>query len=516
MVRYAILGPIELVDGERSVRGGGPRQLALLALLLAHANRAVSSDRLVDALWGQHGPAGALQSLRVAISRLRRTLDVDGAGREPVLRTVAGGYLLAVKPGELDAEVFQAGLEDGRSALDEGDAARAARVLREALALWRGPALAEVGFADWAQAEIRRLEELRLAAMQARIDADLQLGQHTALIGQLEGLVAGHPTRERLTAQLMLALYRCGRQAEALDAYQRTRAQLAGELGLEPGPALKALQRAILEQDSSLDLRPPAATHQAPRAGVSQRPFPLPAAVAAGARERFVGRVADLAALGDVYAQAANGSRRLMLLCGEPGIGKTRLATEFAMRAHAEGAVVLYGRCDEEALLALQPFVEALRHYVCACPSQELRDRLHPVSGELRRVVPELADRIPDLPQPLAGDPEGARSRLFEAVCSLLCGAARSTPVVLVLDDLQWADKTTLLLLKYVLRYPRQARLMVLGTYRETELDVDDPLSATIAELGRGGLLERRALARLDAAAVSELVGVHAGGEASL
>jgi predicted ATPase len=246
-----------------------------------------------------------------------------------------------------------------------------------------------------------------------------------------------------------------------------------------------------------------------------QRLFPVPSVLARGARDMFVGRTKDLEALAGVYAEVVGGSRRLVLLCGEPGIGKTRLAAEFALRSHEEGAIVLYGRCDQEALLALQPFVEAMRHYVGACPLQGLAGRLPLVSGELRRIVPELADRIPDLPEPLAGDPDGARSRLFEAVSALLCEAAQNTPLVLVLEDLHWADKATLLLLKYLVRYRREARLMMLGTYRETELDSDDPLSALLAELGRERLLERRALTSLDAVAVSELVGAHAGDEAS-
>jgi DNA-binding SARP family transcriptional activator len=169
------------------------------------------------------------------------------------LQTIGGGYMLAVRPGELDAEVFGAGVQDGRSALEAGDAARAAEVLRDALSLWRGPPLGEVAFEEFAQAEVRRLEELHLAAVEARVDADLQLGRHSRLVGELEARLISEPTREGLAAQLMTALYRCGRQADALAVYQRTRARLDQELGLDPGPALRALQVDILQQAPSLD-----------------------------------------------------------------------------------------------------------------------------------------------------------------------------------------------------------------------------------------------------------------------
>jgi DNA-binding SARP family transcriptional activator len=236
MIRYAILGPVELCDGERRVAAGGPRQVALLALLLVNANRALSSDWLIDALWNDRGPAVSVKRLHMAIARLRRMLDRDGTQGESVLRTTAGGYLLAVRPGELDAEVFQTRVEEGRRALEAGEAARAREVLREALAMWRGPPLAEVAYEEFAQPEIRRLEELRLAALETRVDCQLRLGEHDGLIAELEALVAAHPGRERLAAQLMLALYRCGRQGDALDAYTRTRAYLTnGRVGPRTG-----------------------------------------------------------------------------------------------------------------------------------------------------------------------------------------------------------------------------------------------------------------------------------------
>jgi DNA-binding SARP family transcriptional activator len=510
-MEFRILGPLEVIGSQGAVRLGGSKPRALLTVLLLNANEAVSAERLALALWGDEAASGAVKNVQVHVSRLRKAL-----GEEAVLTTTPVGYRLRVRKGESDADRFDTLVEDGRRALDAGQVARAAAVLREALSLWRGAPLADVAYEPFAQGEIARLEEQRLVALEARVEADLAVGRHGELVGELQRLVTAFPVRERLAAQLMLALYRCGRQGEALGVYAQTRTHLSDEMGLEPGPALRALQRDILEQATALDVQFPAATSaKAFTRDEPERSLPAPLVVAARSEDMFVGRAEDIDALGDVYAEVVGGTRRLMLVCGEPGIGKTRLAAEFARRAYEQAAIVLYGRCDEEALLAQQPFVEALRHYVHAYPARELAGRLPRVAGELRRILPEIADHIPDLAEPLTGDPEGARSRLFEAVGSLLCEAARSTPVVLVLDDLHWADKATLLLLKYLVRYPRDARLMVLGMYRDTELDPDHPLSATLTDLGREHYLKRRALAPLDAAAVSELVHVHAGEEAS-
>ena len=253
---YAILGPLELTTGARRVSLEGRRKLGLLVVLLLHANEVVAADVLVDAVWRDSAPEGAHKRLRMTIARLRETLAMCGEAGGPPLRTVRGGYVLEVREGELDVDVFDAAVRDGRRALAAGDARRAARLLRGALALWRGPPLADVGYEDWAQPEIRRLEELRLVAHQARIDADLQLGGHAALVGELEDLVARHPTHERIAEQLMVALYRCGRQADALDVFGRARLQLSTQLGLAPGPRLRALQSAVLAQSPSLELAP--------------------------------------------------------------------------------------------------------------------------------------------------------------------------------------------------------------------------------------------------------------------
>jgi DNA-binding SARP family transcriptional activator len=508
-MRFGILGPLEVINtrGPVPLRAAKPR--ALLCALLLNANRTVSAERLASALWGEDAPSGSTRTVHVHVSRLRKLL-----GEEFVLATAPLGYRLEVRADELDAHRFEMLVEEGRRALNAGQFAHAAALLREALSLWRGGALEDVAYEPFAQSEIARLEEERLGALEMRVEADLAVGRHRELVHELQGLVSASPARERLAELFMIALYRCGRQGEALDVYARARAFLDRELGLEPGRGLKSLHRSILEQDASLELQGPGAVEAATSSDDSEGTFPAPLALTAAAGDMFVGRAADMRALTDGYAEVAGGARRLMLVCGEPGVGKTRLAAEFSRHAHAQGAIVLYGHCDEEALLAQQPFVEALRHYVRVCPADRLARRPRRVSGELRRIVPEIADRIPDLPEPLAGDPEGARARLFEAVASLLYDAAQTTSVVLVLDDLHWADTATLLLLKYLVRYPRTARLMILGLYRETELDVDHPLVAILTDLGREHRFERWALRPLDAEAVSELVDFYAGNRA--
>ena len=249
-MEFRILGPLELVENGRPVEVAGGRQRTLLALLLVHANEVVSRDRLVDGLWGERPPATAAKVLQNAVAQLRRSLGDD------VIVTRAPGYVLRVEPDAIDARRFEALLEDGRRTLAAGDAAEAARILREALALWRGRPLEEYAYEPFAEPEIARLEELRLRALEERMEADLALGRHADLVGELERLVAEHPLRERPRAQLMLGLYRSGRQAEALQAYQQGRRLLTEELGLEPGAALQRLEKQILTQDPALEPPP--------------------------------------------------------------------------------------------------------------------------------------------------------------------------------------------------------------------------------------------------------------------
>jgi len=254
-VEFGILGPLEVRVSGRVVPLGGPRQRAVLALLLLEANRVVSMDRLAEDLWGGDPPEGWATTLQTYVFHLRQALE-PGRSRgaaSGVLVTRGRGYLLRVDRGHLDGALFQEGFAAGRAALEAGRYAEAAEALRQALDLWRSPVLADLADYAFTRPEAARLEELRLAALEARIDADLALGRHDALTAELERLAGEHPLRERLHAQLMLALYRCGRQAEALAAYRRVRDLLAGELGIDPREPLQRLHAAVLAHDPALD-----------------------------------------------------------------------------------------------------------------------------------------------------------------------------------------------------------------------------------------------------------------------
>src|SRR5215213_2347228 len=244
-LEFRILGPLVVrVDGA-VVPVGGPKQRALLAMLLLSANRVVSRERLIGELFAEQSLNSADHALRNHVSRLRKVL-ASAAADEPRLVARAPGYLLRVEPGELDLEQFDRLLAAGRESLAAAEPAAAAESLHAAEALWDGRPLADLELEPFAQIDVERLEELRLAAVEGRIEADLALGRHLTVVPELETLVVEHPFRERFHAQLMLALYRCGRQAEGLEVYRQTRELLNDELGLEPGVALQQLERAIL------------------------------------------------------------------------------------------------------------------------------------------------------------------------------------------------------------------------------------------------------------------------------
>ena len=268
-MEFRILGRLEALEHGQRLALGGAKQRAVLAILLIHRREAVSIDRLVDELWAERPPPTAAQTIRVYVSRLRKALG------DRVVETHGSGYLLVVDPDQIDADRFEALVADGRGALELGDATAAVELFGGALKLWRGAPLEEFAYEPFAQAEIARLQDARLATLEDRTDAELRAGRGAELVPELEQLVTEHPLRERLIAGLMLALYRAGRHADALAAYRAARERLGEELGLEPGPDLRELERRILQHDPTL------ATHY--RAVLASGRRSPPTRVAAGA-----------------------------------------------------------------------------------------------------------------------------------------------------------------------------------------------------------------------------------------
>jgi DNA-binding SARP family transcriptional activator/tetratricopeptide (TPR) repeat protein len=480
-MRYRLLGPVEVIGADGGVVAlSGERERTLLATLLLGDGQPVSVSRLIDALWGEHLPATAVNTLQVHVSTLRKKLAAAGAAE--TLQSVPEGYALRVGPDDLDATVF-ASLVDGAA----GEPAEVATRLEGALSLWRGPALADVR-SELLRGEKTRLEELRLRALERRIDAELELGRHHEVVGELEALVHANPLREGMRRQLMIALYRSGRQADALAAYRAGRDVLAEELGIDPGPELQALEVAILRQDPELTgqaNRTPAAESMA-FGSTSIPSVPLPLRLGVTPLTGLIGRESEKDALTNALKRvsAAHG-REVVLITGEPGIGKSALATDLAQTAFEQGACVLLGRCDEDVAAPYQPFREALSHLVHHAGEEQLRTHVANYGGGLARMVPALGRRLGELPPPQTSDADTERYLLCAAAVGLLEDASRQRPVVLVLDDLHWADKPSLQLLRHLVANTPSFRLLILGTYRDAELSASHPLNEALAGLHR-------------------------------
>lgn len=661
-VELGVLGPLQVRQGGAAVGIPGAKPRAILTMLGLHDGSVVPADTLVELLWGEEPPRTAAKALQTHISSLRRTLG------EGFVLTQGVGWVLA--DSEVDATRYRSAARLGRAAATAGDISQAVARFEEALALWRG--IPELPDGRRGTSEKTRWMEGQAALVEDRADALLATGRAAEVIGDLEAAVADAPLRERRWGQLMLALYRAGRQGEALGAYQRARALLVDELGVDPGPELRRLEAAIVAQDSSLDIavaqRVPSVTRavtflltdiegstaaweadaeamavalarhdelieqvvtsrggrliktrgegdatfsvfERPSAAASaavelqdaiahepwalRDPMRIRVALHTGevelrdgdyfgravnrvarlrslaeggqilcsgataelvidsladdavltdlgmrqlrnlarpehvfelrletgerrpgqpatetAMERpalpavlvgpgpFVGRGRELDGLLSAWQVALTGGLRTVLIAGEPGVGKTRLAGEWSQRAYDLGAVVLYGRCDEDLGAPYQPFAEALRSLVPCMGADRLRG-LRGVEA-LLPLVPGLTDAVPDLAPPAHADPDTERYALFDAVVALLEIASAGAPVLLILDDLHWAAKPTLLLLRHLLRFGEHARVQIVGTYRSTDLDRSHPLAAMLADLHRDGTANRLSLGGLD------------------
>ena len=390
-MEFRVLGTLEVVDGARPVPIKGAKQRALLTLLLLHANHTVSSDRLLEELWGDEQPESGLTALQVRISQLRKALGKYGEA----IVTKPPGYALVLGASDLDLHRFEELVADADRALQRDAPDQAWAQLQQALALWHGPPLAEFAYESFAGAAIARLDELRLVAQELRIDAGLQLGRHAELVPELEMLIAEHPLREGLRRQHMLALYRSGRQAEALEAYHSARRGLVDELGIAPSPMLQELEGAILRQDRSLDLAPTRIRQRSILAGaVGDQPLAAVLAVAAPlardpARELIVARLIagreELGAAAVALAQecerlVADGvvARPAVFTSGSPGADLARLASE------QDADLVLVpsdGGSLDDPWLAELPALGAMR---CRRCGRSCRRRTWPGSRSLR------------------------------------------------------------------------------------------------------------------------------------
>lgn len=668
-VELGVLGPLQVRQDGVPVTIPGAKPRAILTMLGLHCGSVVSADTFLELLWGDESPRTAAKALQTHISALRRALG------EGLILTEGTGWTLA--DSEVDAARYKSAARSARDAAAVGDTGQAVLRFDEAVSLWRG--IPELPDGRRGTSEKTRWIESHAALVEDRADTLLAAGRVAEIIGELEAAVAEAPLRERRWGQLMLALYRAGRQGEALGAYQRARTLLADELGVDPGPSLRRLEAAIVAQDSSLEVpavqhvpsitravtflltdiegstaaweadadamavalarhdelvgqvvtshggrliktrgegdatfsvfdRPSAAaaaaiemqhavagepwalakpmrirvalhtgevelrdgdyfgravnraarlrsiaeggqilcsgataelvidslsddvaladlgmrqlknlarpehvfelrldnTDGTPETPATETPVerPAPPAVLTGSGP-FVGRGTELERLCTAWQTALTGTANSVLIAGEPGVGKTRLAGEWSRQAYAQGALVIYGRCDEDLGVPYQPFAEALRALL-PCLGERLRG-LRGVEA-LLSLVPGLADVLPDVAAPTRADPDTERYALFDAVVAVMGVASSSAPVVLVLDDLHWAAKPTLLLLRHLLRFGEHAHVQIVGTYRSTDLDRAHPLAAMLADLHRDGTATRLSLSGLDVNEVTEYV----------
>jgi DNA-binding SARP family transcriptional activator/uncharacterized protein YqgV (UPF0045/DUF77 family) len=441
---FRVLGPFEVLDVGDALPIGAFRQRAVLALLVIHAREVISTDRIIDELWSGSPPPSALKTLHAYVSRLRSVLHRSAATNadSELLLTRHGGYVLDVDEAQIDSVRFERMVADAAEALQSGRPQTAADGLRDALSLWRGTALADFVYEPFAAHESQRLMERRIQAVELRVDADLALARHASVTAELEGLVGEHPTREKLWAQLMTALYRSGRQADSLAAYGRVRRLLVEQLGIEPGPELRRLERLVLEQSAELAWQPARNPEgegvvESSRRLLADLPGAIPGKLESrptrGTSDRLplVGRDAHLRLLADLVRRAGpDEPAQLVTVLGEAGCGKTRLLSEFRRWAATRGVLVAAGSAERDASLPYGPFAEMVRDLVEASGVASL-ERVGHLRADLAWLIPELGPR----PETTVDDLGLARTRLFEAVLQLFGRAGSGEPLLIFLDD---------------------------------------------------------------------------------
>ncbi len=489
-------------QGQRLDAGLPGRQGRLLfAYLVRNRTRGCPRDELIDVLWPEGPPAAADSALSALLSKLRRALGEGVLTGRGELRLRLEGEV------SVDVEESATAIGEAEAALEAGDPALAAQRARDALATDLQTFLPD-SEGGWAADERRELDTIRLRALETLAAAGMRQGGRE--LGAAEqaarAAIAAAPFRESAHRLLMEVHEAAGNPAEALRAFEELRSLLREELGTTPGTAAMAVFERVLRGEP-----PPVRRTAEPVATVPARgpweptPWPPPLAVAVD-RHALVGRGVELAYLERCWREATDGQRALVLLAGDAGIGKTRIAAELAARAREDGAVVLYGRFDEETLTPYQPVVEMLRGWSAGAPLDLLSERLGNRAAELSILLPEFGAPQVD-PTTMSGpEADAQRFRFFDAVAALIGEIGAETPVVLIFDDLHWADRPTLQLLRHLVRAPAPRRALFLGTYRDTEISDRHPLHELIGDLRREGTLRRLELPGLVESEVGELV----------
>ena len=492
--RIRLCGRLEIeIGGERiEQRLPGRQGPLVLALLAVNRARPVSRDELIDALWPDAAPADAGEALSALLSKVRQAVGREAlTGRRELSLSLPADA-------EIDVEHALADADRARAAIAAGDAATAWDAAAEAIEII-GRGFLPGHDAPWVQERRTELDDLRLRALEIQAQAGLALGGPHADGAEraAAALVRDAPLREAGHRLLMEALAARGEVAEALAAYERLRILLRDELGMAPGEAVRALHTRLLDGSA-----PAAASAPAPAPAAPDR---LPDRLAQTLASPWVGRHATLRRLRALAERAAAGEAGLVFVSGEGGIGKTRTVAELAQRM--PGFEVLYGRCDEEELYPFGPWVDMLRPHLARLPQPELAELVRG-APELARLLPEIQERLPDLGGlPPVGEPETRRRQMFGAVVTVVRRLAAERPVLLIVDDMHWADRSSLLLARHLAREPGLGAVLGVGTFRDSELHPGHPLPELLAELERGGVLPRLRLDGMDEREVAQLIG---------
>ena len=490
MPTVRLLGPIDVIDDHGVVHTpGSPLRYTLLALLALKPCMLVDAEALLDRVWEGRAPASGLRALRFHISRLRSELGVAD-----LIVTVGSAY-------RLDADTDLAGLADGLAADTDAD------TLAALLATRRGDPFLGASACSVLEHERRRLDELTLTITE-RLHRHRLAENDTSIIGDLTRLCLEHPVRESLWALLIRAHYLAGNQADALRTAATLRINLRDELGVDPSRELQQLELQILEHD----LPDTAPTRDSLRIDSSAStlhdeevtPASMPRRLVDAARSSCVGRECELGVLQDAWASVTAGRRRLVLVSGEPGIGKTRLVAELA--STTEDATIAYGWCDQDTAAAYFPWSSIVQSLTRSHPDA-LAAVAPALATEIHRLVPELGSAVPAM----AGDASITRLYLFDAIDTFLAAVSARQPLLVVLDDLHWADAGTLAIIRHLLRSDRDEPLLIVGTYRDTDVDRTHPLASSLHDLQREPSTIRLSLSGLERDSVGALIADRAG-----